>query len=135
LNANSYSTLTSLNYPHSLQNGLTSKAVKLDKIRFDALKYAPLLVGGGTCCLHLHLLDTMRLITSSTSMEDVCYLTLEEEGDLHDNSHSPLVTDPLPPMEASVDKLFLEERPATEGRSMFDLLCSYGAETIDGLVN
>ena len=28
LNANSYSTLTSLNYPHSLQNGLTSKAVK-----------------------------------------------------------------------------------------------------------
>jgi hypothetical protein len=27
LNANSYSTLTSLNYPHSLQNGLTSKAV------------------------------------------------------------------------------------------------------------
>jgi hypothetical protein len=28
LNSNSYSTLTSLNYPHSLQNGLTSKAVK-----------------------------------------------------------------------------------------------------------
>jgi hypothetical protein len=27
LNANSYSTLTILNYPHSLQNGLTSKAV------------------------------------------------------------------------------------------------------------
>ncbi len=45
------------------------------------------------------------------------------------------MTDLLPPMEAGVDELFLEERPATEGRSMFDLLCSYGAETIDGLVN
>ncbi len=41
LNANSYSTLTSLNYPHSLQNGLTSKAVNRNQAIVTYKSQAP----------------------------------------------------------------------------------------------
>lgn len=62
----------------------------------------PPLVTGGACCLHR--LETMRSITSSTSMEEACRCLVAEASKGGFARQQPIVADLLPSMKAAVDE-------------------------------